>query len=399
MREPGLCAGLGRGRVISGQLISGRLQSVRFGIALLFLASGAGYGAWAASVAGVKLSLGLSDGALGLALLCLAAGAMVAMPVAGWLGTRGHRWLLTGTGLFFVVILPLPGVAGGGLALGASLLLMGAASGSLDVCMNARASRFEQEAARPTMSSLHAAFSLGGLLGTLLVAGCEAAGLGVLGGLVVAAGAMAVAVAAHAVLDPKPALAEPGVRAGWQWPGAALWGIGALCALAFMTEGAVADWSGVFLRQVAGFGAPAGAAGYAAFSAGMVAARLAGDGWVKRFGRTRVLGWGAALAAAGMAMAMAMPVSGSIGFALVGLGGANVAPILFSAAGRAGAAASTGIATVATLGYGGMLLGPPVIGAVADAAGLRAALGALVAAMLVVAGAAWSARGPVAHGE
>lgn len=377
----------------------GRLAATRTGIALLFLASGAGYGAWAASVAGVKVALRLSDGALGVALLCMAAGAMLAMPVAGWLGARGPRWLVAGTGTSFAVALPLPGFAGGGVELGASLLLMGAAAGSLDVLMNARASRFEQGTARPVMSSLHAAFSLGGLGGTLLVAGCEAVGLGVRGGLEVAAGVVAAAVAAHAGLDPRPELAAPGASGARGWPSLALWGIGTLCALAFMTEGAVADWSGVFLRQVAGFAAPAGASGYAAFSAGMVAARLAGDGAVRRFGRGRVLRWGAGLAAAGVGVAMAVPAAGAAGFALVGLGAANVAPILFSAAGRAGPAASTGIATVATLGYGGMLLGPPVIGAVAEVAGLRWALGILAVAMGVITAAAWSARRWFAQGE
>lgn len=351
------------------------------------MAAGLAYGGWAASIAGVKTALGLSDGALGAALLCVAAGAMVAMPAMGWLGARGFPWLLTASGLALVFVLVLPGFVTAGVALGGVLLLLGAAAGSLDVGMNARASRFEQETGRAVMSSFHAAFSLGGLLGTVLVAGCEAAGAGVRGGLLLAAAAVAGCVLAHVWLDPDPAMGGQEKSASAGWPSRALVGIGLLCLLAFLTEGAVADWSGVFMRDVAGYEAPAGASGYAAFSGGMIAARVFGDRWVRRFGARMVLQAGALVAAMGVALAMAWPMVGALGFGLVGLGAANIAPILFSAAGRAGPAASTGIAAVATLGYAGMLVGPPIIGGVAELSGLRIALGVLVVAMGVIAAA------------
>ena len=168
------------------------------------------------------------------------------------------------------------------------------------------------------------------------------------------------------------------------WPSRAVAGIGVLCLLAFMSEGAVADWSGVFLRQVAGFSAPAGTSGFAAFSASMLIARLTGDAMVRRLGRALVLRAGALVAGFGMALALAIPEFGPAGFGLVGLGGANMAPILFSAAGRAGPAASTGVAVVATLGYAGMLLGPPLIGGLAEWAGLRLALLVIMAAMVAI---------------
>ena len=348
------------------------------------MAAGLAFGAWAASIAGVKAALGLSDGVLGVTLLCVAVGAMMAMPVAGWLGALGYRRLLAAMGAALVVTLPLPGFVTSGAELAGVLLLLGAAIGSLDVGMNARASRFEQEAGRAVMSSFHAAFSLGGLLGTVLVAGCAAAGAGERGGLSLAAAAVAGCVLAHAWLDPDPVVGGSGQRAR-AWPGGVLVGIGLLCLLAFLTEGAVADWSGVFLRDVAGFGPVTGAAGFAAFSAAMIVARLLGDEWVRRFGPRRVLQAGTCLAAAGVALAIAVPAAGPVGFGLVGLGVANSAPILFSAAGRAGPAASTGIAAVAVLGYAGMLVGPALIGGAAELVGLRVALGTLVAAMLVIA--------------
>jgi predicted MFS family arabinose efflux permease len=363
----------------------------RLGVTLLFLANGAGFGAWAASIPGVKQALGLSAGALGGALLCVAFGAMLAMPVAGWLGARHVRRLLSWTGVLFMVALPWPGWVGSLPLLAASLLVVGAGAGSMDVCMNARASEVERGWGQAIMSSFHAAFSMGGLVGTGLVALSSWLGWGVRGGLLSTSALLGAAVAGHFVLDPKPDLAAAGSRMAWPSLGVA--GIGLLCLLAFMSEGAVADWSGVFLAQVAGFSPPAATSGLAAFSAAMVLARLAGDAVVRRFGPVRVLRVGGVGAACGFLLAIAVPQAGPAGFFLVGLAAANMAPILFSAAGRAGPAASTGVAAVATLGYAGMLLGPPVIGVLADHLGLRLALGVLVAAVLAIAlGAGRAAR-------
>lgn len=358
-------------------------RAARLSVTVLFLVNGAGFGAWAASVAGVKAALAISDGALGAALLCVAVGAMLAMPVAGWLGAKRVPRVLTLTCVFLAVALPLPGLVGNGVALAATLLVLGAAAGSMDVCMNARASRIEQGWGAAIMSSFHAAFSLGGLLGTAMTAFAEWRGWGVLGGLSIASALVLAGMALHFVLDPAPDLAAPDRPAGRiAWPGRAVAGIGALCGLAFLCEGAVADWSGVLLRDVAGYGAAASASGYAAFSAAMVAARVFGDAAVRRAGQARMLRAGSIVSACGVALAIAAPPAAPAGFFLVGIGGANAAPILFSAAGRTG---PTALAAVATIGYAGMLLGPPLIGGVAELVGLRLALGVLAAAMLAIA--------------
>jgi MFS family permease len=367
-------------------------SAARLGVTLLFLANGTGWGAWAASIPAVKAQLVLSDAALGGALLCVALGAMLAMPLAGWLGAKHARRLPTGTGVLFTLALPLPALAPNLAMLAAALLLVGAGAGSMDVCMNARASEVERGWGAAIMSSFHAAFSLGGLLGTGIVALAVGLDWGVLGGLSVTALLVACCTAAHLALDNRPELAQGGVKGGararMSWPSLRVAGIGALCLCAFMSEGAVADWSGVFLAQVAGFSIPAATTGLAAFSATMVTARLGGDWVVRRLGPALVLRLGGAGAAAGFLLAILFPRLGAIGFGLVGLFSANMAPVLFSAAGRAGPAASTGVAAVATLGYAGMLLGPPVIGFLADQFGLRAALGLLVAAVLSIAVAA-----------
>ncbi len=354
----------------------------RLATSLVFLANGAGIGAWAASIPGVKSGLGLTGTALGFGLLMLAAGAMSAMPLAGWLGAR-RGGLVGPAGALFAAALLLPAAAPGYAALLPALFVLGATNGALDVLMNAHAARVEAARGQAIMSSFHACWSLGGLLGAGGTALAVHLGAGV---LPFAAAAVAAVVGAAAWMGLGDRAPGDG-SAGFAWPSRAVAGIGALCFLAFMTEGAVADWSGVFLTGVAGATASGAAAGFAGFSAAMVLGRVFGDLIVRRLGPALVLRAGAGLAALGFGLAVMWPAAGAAGFALVGLGVANMAPLMFSAAGRAGNAASTGVAAVATLGYAGLLLGPPLIGVAADLIGLRAALGLLILAAGVLASA------------
>ena len=364
--------------------MSSRPTRLRVATSLVFLANGLGIGTWAASIPGVKAGLGLSGTALGLGLLMLAAGAMAAMPLAGWVGAR-RGGLVAPAGALFAAALLLPAAAPGYAALLPALFALGAANGALDVLMNAHAARVEAAGARPIMSSFHACWSLGGLLGAGGTAMAVRLGSEVLPWAAAAVLALVAAAAWLGLRDGVPG--GVGRLAGLAWPSRAVAGIGALCFLAFMTEGAVADWSGVFLSQAAGASATGASAGFAGFSAAMVLGRVLGDLTVRRLGPALVVRAGAGLAAAGFGLAALWPAAGAAGFALVGLGVANMAPLLFSAAGRAGAGASTGVAAAATMGYAGLLLGPPVIGAAADAVGLRAALGLLIVAAGVLASA------------
>lgn len=351
-------------------------------VSFVFLANGFGIGTWAASIPGIQAALGLTGTALGFGLLMLAAGAMAAMPTAGWLGAR-RGGLVAPVGGLFAAALLLPLIAPGYAALLPALFVLGAFNGALDVLMNAHAARVETAHGRPIMSSFHAAWSLGGLLG----AGGTAAAIHFGMPALPAAAAVVAGLVGLAAWVGLGDAVSAGAAGGFAWPSRAVAGIGVLCFLAFMTEGAVADWSGVFMRTVAGASAAAATAGFAGFSAAMVLGRVFGDALVLRFGPAAMLRGGAMLAAAGFALAVVWPAAAAAGFALVGLGTANMAPLLFSAASRAGPAASTGVAAVATLGYAGLLLGPPVVGVAADVLGLRGALGLLVVAAGVLAAA------------
>jgi MFS family permease len=358
----------------------------------IFLANGSGIGAWAASIPGIKQALRLSDAALGLGLLAFAAGAILTMPLAGWLGVRfgSHRLTIFASVAFGAALL-LPGIASTLPVLMLATLVLGASNGVMDVAMNAHATAVQRIWNSAIMSSFHAAFSLGGLLGAAGIGMLLAHGLGVRSCLALAAAWVGAVTLTASLAGLSRDLGATLIRVegvpGFAWPDASLLGIGLLAFLSMLIEGAVADWSGVFLATVAGASAAGAAAGYAAFSIAMAVGRLLGDRSVRNLGTVRALRLGAGLTAFGIAFALALgQVGGIIGFALVGLGMANIVPVLFTAAGRVKATApSVGVAMAATLGYAGFLAGPPIIGFIAEAVGLRLALAILVLAAVIVA--------------
>jgi MFS family permease len=357
----------------------------RVALAAIFFANGAGFASWVPHVPMVQAKLGLDPSVLGLALLAMAAGALGGIRVSGWATARvGSRTVVATSALVFFAALALPVVAPSLRALVASLALLGAGNGALDVAMNAHAVAVESRWSRPIMSSFHAMWSAGGLVG----AGVAAAALArdatplahvatatlVFGGL--AAVAVRELLPAHADLTPDaPAFVRPS--------GAAL-GLGAVAFLALLSEGAMGDWSAVYLQRSLGASPATGALGFAAFSLAMAAGRFLGDAMVARVGDARLVRATAAGAAVGLGAALVIghPIAAIAGFASVGFGVANLIPIAFRAAGALpGLTPGQGIAAVGTAGYLGFLAGPPLIGLAAHAVDLRSALGIVAVAL------------------
>jgi predicted MFS family arabinose efflux permease len=356
-----------------------RPKSARLATVAVFLAMGTGIGAWAACIPGIKHGLGLTDATLGIALLSMAGGAILAMPLAGWLGHRYNTHHVSViAGLAFCAALVMPGLAPSLPTLMAATTLLGLCAGCMDVTMNAQATQIERAWGSAINSSFHAAYSLGGLLGAGSTGLLLACGLGQSSCLTIIAGLAFCLVLGAGCVRRLPEQDQPDATApGFLWPSRALLGIGMLCFMAFMIEGAMADWSGLFLITIAGATPAQGAAGFAGFSVAMATGRLLGDQVVRALGGRATLRLGAGLAVLGFTLSLgaALPRAGAIGFALVGLGLSNVVPVLFSAASRARAGTpSIGVAMAATIGYIGLLAGPPLIGFVAEALGLRAAL-------------------------
>jgi len=355
---------------------------------LTFLLSGIGMSAWAPMVPYAKARLGLDEATLGLVLLAFGGGSMVAMPVVGLLTHRfGSRRVIGVGGLMLCLALPLLALAPGAWWLALALLYFGVALGAVDVAMNAHAVEVEHRAQRPLMSGFHGLFSVGGLVGAAGMSALLALGLSLAAGALVVALVLALVVASQwpHLIDHVEANDEhaPPLR----WPGMIVLALGLLCFISFLAEGSMLDWSAVFLRDVRGVSPAMAGLGYAGFSVAMAAGRLSGDRVVARLGPVVTVRVGAAVAAAGFVLAATVPwpAAALAGFVLVGLGAANIVPVMFGAAGRLpGVSPGIALATVTMLGYAGLLSGPALIGFLAHASSLATAL-MVVAGLLVIA--------------
>jgi predicted MFS family arabinose efflux permease len=355
---------------------------------LAFLAAGMAMSAWAPLVPYAQARTGVEPGQLGLLLLCLGIGSLLAMPVTGMLAARfGCRRVVMLSGLGCCAVFPFLALAPTANWLALTLFLFGACIGTLDVAMNIQAVIIEKGHGGALMSGFHGMFSVGGIAG----AGGMTLMLWAGAGLAPAAMAMA-AMVALALLAAAPNLLRDPVASERDAPllvmphGSVIF-IGVMCGLVFLAEGAVLDWSAVFLTSNGGLSDAQGGLGYAAFACAMTIGRLNGDKIVGRWGARPVLLVGGAAAALGFVLVVlaSLPWLALMGFVLVGFGASNIVPVLFSAAGRQqDMSASLAISAVTTIGYAGILAGPALIGFVAHAASLQLAFCGLACGMLMI---------------
>ena len=362
----------------------------RVGVTAIFFANGLAIGAWAVAIPQVKALFALSDGGLSIILLAIGLGAIAAMPVAGLLpprmGGTGRTLRVSGP-VSAVILAALPAMRAlpsPALALAVCAFLFGFANILVDVPMNAHASVVERAWGRAIMSSFHAAWSAGGLIGGAIGGLLIAAGaspliqLGVEGALcflIAAIGSLRIGVGdrhAHA-----PAFALPHGR---------LIALAMIALLAVFAEMSVTDWSALYQRSELGSSAVVASAGYSAYAFMMFLGRALGDAFVRRHGSGFVIVTGAAIvvAGAGLAVAVASSCAAILGFCLIGLGIANMVPAVFSASARAAPTPSMGVAMSASMAYAAGLISPPLFGAVASISSLRAAFGMVIAAALVI---------------
>jgi predicted MFS family arabinose efflux permease len=352
----------------------------------LFLVCGTATSSWAPIVPFAKTRLAVDEGTLGLILLAFGGGSIVTMPLAG---AAIHRWgsrrVAILAGLAGCGVLPLLTIAATPALLSLSLFAFGGALGALDVAMNAQAIAIQSALGRSIMSGFHARFSVGGLLGAAVLSGLLRAGVAL---PLAVLGIAATLVAVMLVYRPR-LLPDYGAEAGATLtlvPSRRVVALGALCFISFLAEGAVLDWSAVFLRDLRQVPVSIAGIGYAVFSVAMVTGRLTGDPLTHRLGAQRMLAVGAAVAAGGFLLVAGVPgvPAALAGFVLIGFGAANIVPVLFSASGSVpGVPPSVALAGVTTIAYAGLLLGPALIGFVADWTSLPAAF-AMVAALLTV---------------
>ncbi|MGS4947055.1 MFS transporter [Meridianimarinicoccus sp. RP-17] len=349
---------------------------------LSFFAAGFVMAAWAPLIPFAKQRVGADAADLGLVLLCLGLGSIIAMPVTGFVSAaRGARGMVLLGGVGMLVLLPVLIASGTLVALGAALFVFGAAMGTIDVAMNVHAAEVERRAARPMMSGFHAMWSVGGIAGAGGATALLAAGAAPLQAALAAA---AVAALCLAIAAPGLLRASGGAPPRLALPRGIVLLLSALTAAAFLVEGAILDW-GALLMVERGLQDPVRAGlGFMFLSGAMAAGRLSGDRLVAAIGPLATLCGGGFVVAAGLVVMLWAPTAAIAmgGFTLVGLGAANLVPVLFSAAGRqTGMDPGLAIAAVTTTGYAGVLLGPAAIGAVAHGTSLVAAFWGLVVMM------------------
>jgi predicted MFS family arabinose efflux permease len=366
--------------------VSADRPATRLSTRLAFLATGFALSCWAPLVPFAKARLGVDEGQLGLLLLCLGFGSILAMPVTGMLCARlGARPMILLGGVGAGLLLPALAFANSTAALGAALLGFGASIGTLDVAINAHAVEVEAASKRPLMSGFHAQFSIGGFVGAggmtlLLSLGIAPLASALCGGLLTLA---IIGGASPGLLRIKPA----GGGAAFAFPKGIVLLIAGLTAVTFLTEGAILDWSALLITSKNIVPASQGGVGYMLFSMAMTVGRLLGDAIVARLGPRRMLIVGGLIAVIGFVVLLAVPLRpiAMAGFLLIGLGAANLVPVLFSAAGRQRTMPpALAIAAITTTGYAGILAGPAAVGFVAQAVGLTASFWMLAALMCLV---------------
>ncbi|HCQ64075.1 MAG TPA: MFS transporter [Rhodobacteraceae bacterium] len=368
------------------------MQDIRRGwaaVVAMFALNGVFLGVWASRVPAVAERYGLSPGGLGLVLLAIGLGAIVSFPLAGRLADkRGAARVTLWLALGHVAAMGPVALAPNVWALVPALFAFGAMQGGMDVTMNAWAGEVEKASGRPIMSVFHGLWSLGAATGAATGFGAVSLGIGITPHFI----AVSLLAAVPALLIARGAWvsqthAADGSEPVFVFPKGALLVVGAVALAAALGEGSVADWGALFLVRVAGAGEASAALGYTVFALAMVTVRVSGGGVVGALGPVRTTRIAGLLAAtgAGLAVAVASYPVALAGFVLMGAGYALVIPLAFSrAANDPFVKPGRAIASVATLGYGGVLLGPPIIGFVAEATSVRFSFGVVAALALVI---------------
>jgi MFS family permease len=363
-------------------------RRAQFAISALFFSLGFQYATWASRLPAIKSHLGLTAAEVGLLLMATGVGAAAAFPLVAMLMRRlGSRRLALVSALCLALLLLVLAAAPNYPVALATMFCDGILVACLNVAMNAQGAALEVKHQRNAMSKLHATFSGGSLAAALLASGMNAVTSTMAVHFAVAAAVLLLLVgyAGPGLLGEEPTAEkeEKKGRSGWNLPSRITLWMGLAMAFGTVTEGAMNDWSALYMKDVAKASAALAPMGIAVVSVMMVLARLFADGWRGRWGDGRVVGAGSALAGAGLALALLSGgvVPALIGFACVGLGIAAVTPCVYVAAAGQGSDALT---LVATMGTTGLLGGPPVIGFIANASGLVWGLGAVAASAIIV---------------
>jgi len=361
-------------------------------IRLIFLAFGLGISAWAPLIPILKSRLELGDAELGMTLFVFGIGALLMMPLTGWLINKvGSRLIILVFGLGMIVTMPFLPMAPTFLFLSIILFFFGMTTGAMNVSMNAQSVEIEIACQSPILSGVHCWFSIGGLIGAALVSSLIALDFKLPYCMLVISCIIAtILVTQFPRLLPFQQSYE-GSKTNCKRFGFAskqVLVLGGLCFIAFMAEGSMLDWSAEYLHSEMHYDISTAGIGYAIFSIAMASGRFIGDRMIQKLGSMQVFQLGCLAAACGFLMVVFSPwhYCELLGFCLVGLGASNVVPILFGYSGKIpGVSSDSALTMITTCGYMGLLFGPALIGFVAQATNLSFAL-SIIAILLVFIG-------------
>lgn len=379
-----------------------QLNRARIATLVVFGVCGIALSTWAPMVPYVKERLDLSESQIGGMLLFLGAGALVMMPASGWLISKiGSRRTILAAVVVTALALPALLATESRIVTGLVLFFFGAGLGSIDIAVNTHGVQIQNLYGKPIMSSLHGFFSIGGLVGPLLVILLFKLHFSPILILLISGGLLLLLTltqynALMNVRKEKEITAtfsgdrspDREVTTGFSWIDRRVFFLGTLCFIVFLTEGAVLDWSAIYLRDYLQTGEDLAGLGYASFSVAMAFMRLAGDRIVSKFPVRYVVITGSIVTAAGFLIVVLTPwfLSVLAGFVLVGLGAANIIPVFFSEGGQLkGIPSASALAAITTMGYAGQLAGPALLGLVAQFSSLAVAFGIIAVLMILVA--------------
>ncbi|MCU0341402.1 MAG: MFS transporter [Spirosomaceae bacterium] len=376
-------------------MISQKLLIQRVAVSAFFFTNGFLYANWTARLPELQRYFGLNNSQLGTVLFCIALGSMTAMPFAGWLGNRlGSDKVVRVTGLLFCVAVPLVALSQNEWVIRACFFFLGATSGSMDVSMNSQAVLVERLWGKIIFSSFHAVFSIGMALGAAtggLFAGLDVAmqpHLWALAGV----GMLLILWASTQLIPDALTAAQQSETSDKTDRWLALktilpFGLIAFCCMT--GEGAMVDWSAIYVNKIVGQNEVISAWAFGAFGVAMTIGRTLGDHFIEKWGMTKMLLIDAALSIVGLALVIGFVSVWSVffGLFLVGLGVATIVPIVFSSAGNLpNVSPSAGISMASSIGYSGFFIGPPTIGYLAEAFDLRAGMGFVLGLFVLMAG-------------
>lgn len=362
-------------KVIMDVALPANMRIYRIAVSAFFFISGLTFASWASRIPAIKENLQLSEAGLGLVLFALPIGQLVSLPLSAWLTSRfGSRILTVVGGLFYPFTLLLIASAGTTLQLSLCLFAFGFWANLLNIAMNTQAVAVETMYGRSIMGSFHGLWSIAGFSAAVIASLFVSASLSPLmhfSIICAAAGLMVLAACKYAVPDntdavtKQPLFVKPDKQI-------LLLGLIAFCCL--VCEGAMADWSGVYYQKVVEAPPAYTTIGYVAFMSTMTTGRFLGDWLVTKFGVKKILQVSGILVVAGLLMTILLTsiVTATIGFLLVGFGVSSVVPVVYGLAGKSKTMlASTALAAVSSISFLGFLIGPPLIGLIAEFSSLR----------------------------